>query len=155
MPYLGEKYHMHIVGFGSGEDTKNVKEDISRLANNCKCKVTYDGLLSGEEYIRFLQSCHIGMSTQNPKGDYNDTSFPSKILSYLANGLHVVSIKIPVVEKSAIGNLMHFYNENDGESVAAAISNVDINAQYDSREIIQNLDRAFVLKAKDLMENIK
>lgn len=152
VPYLNEKYHMHILGFGSADDTKNVTDEIERLSKKCKCKVTYDGLLSGEEYIKFIQSCHIGMSTQNPDGGYNDTSFPSKILSYMANGLYVVSVKIPVVEKSAIGTLMHFYNKNNGKMIADVISDIKIDSHYNSRKVIKDLDEKFV---KDLMRLLK
>ncbi len=138
VPHLDSNYHMHIIGFGNEEDTKNVKSEIERLSQNCECKVTYDGLLTGEYYIRFLQSCHIGMSTQNPEGGFNDTSFPSKILSYMANGLSVVTIRIKVLEESEINSNMFFYENNNGELIAQAIKSVELN--NNNRDIIANLD---------------
>ena len=99
-----------------------------------KAKITYDGLLSGEEYIKFIQSCDIGLSTQNPNGKYNDTSFPSKILSYMANGLRVVSVRIPVVEESGIGKCVCYYDEQTPENIAKAIKSIDFSEEYDSRK---------------------
>ena len=87
---LDFNYHIHIIGFGTEKDKKSLQDSIVKLAKTTSCKVTYDGLLSGEEYIRFIQSCHIGLSTQNPDADFNETSFPSKVLSYMSNGLRVV-----------------------------------------------------------------
>lgn len=101
--YLPENYHIHILGFGSETDVQNMQKHISEIADECLCKVTYDGLMAGEDYIQFIQSCDIGLSTQNPDATFNETSFPSKILSYMANGLRVVSIRIPAIEESAIG----------------------------------------------------
>lgn len=155
VPYLNEKYHMHILGFGGAKETKDVTDEIKRLSETCECKVTYDGLLSGEEYVRFIQSCDIGMSTQNPDGGFNDTSFPSKVLSYLANGLRVVSVRIPVVEKAAIGSLIHFYNENNGKMIADAIYEVDISLSYNSRQVIKNLDSEFTTEIKNVLEKMK
>ncbi|MBQ3524275.1 MAG: glycosyltransferase [Clostridia bacterium] len=152
IPYLNSKYHMHIIGFGNKEDTESVKNEIERLSQIYECKVTYDGMLIGEDYIRFLQSCNIGMSTQNPEGEFNDTSFPSKILSYLANGLHVVSVRIPVVENAEIGSIIHYYNENNGKQIADAILDISMNASYNSRKIIKNLNNEFVATIKNILE---
>lgn len=149
---LDFNYHIHILGFGSEADTKMMKDTISELTKKCDCKITYDGLLSGEEYIKFIQSCDIGFSTQNPDAEFNDTSFPSKVLSYLANGLRVVSIKIEAIERSKIGNLMYFYDENTPKAIANAVKKVDINDKYDSREVIRELDKKFIEALGDLLE---
>lgn len=146
VPFLSSQYHMHILGFGSPEETKGVLDEIKRLSETCECKVTYDGLLSGEEYIRFLQSCDIGMSTQSPDGEFNDTSFPSKVLSYLANGLYVVSIEIPVVKRAEISDLISFYKNSSGDEIAQAIQSVSFSDDYDSRARIALLDKKFVEK---------
>ena len=98
--YLTEKYHLHIIGFG---EIENLKDHIKKHNQTNKCKVTYDGVLSGADYISFLQSCHIGLSTQTMEGEYLQTSFPSKVLSYLSLGLRVVSCYVDCVSKSKIG----------------------------------------------------
>lgn len=138
--YLPENYHIHILGFGSDDETENMKKIIDETAKCSAAKVTYDGLLSGEDYVRFIQSCDIGLSTQEPTAAFNSTSFPSKILSYMANGLRVVSIRIPAIEKSAVGSELYFYDEQTPEQIAEAIMNIDVYAQYDSRAFIEQLD---------------
>lgn len=140
---LDSNYHIHILGFGNEKDKKRMIEKIEELSKQCECKITYDGLLSGEEYIRFIQSCDIGLSTQNPDAEFNNTSFPSKILSYMANGLRVVSIRIPAIEGSAVGKYISYYNEQTPEKIADAIRAIDFSQKYDSRKILSDLDKSF------------
>lgn len=140
---LDANYHIHILGFGNEKDKKRMIDKIEELSKRCECKITYDGLLSGEEYIRFIQSCDVGLSTQNPDAEFNNTSFPSKILSYMANGLRVVSIRIPAIEGSAVGKYISYYNEQTPEKIADAIKAIDFSQEYDSRKIILDLDKSF------------
>lgn len=141
--FLSENYHIHLLGFGSQEDVDNMKKIILETSKKTKCTVTYDGLKSGEEYIRFIQSCDIGLSTQNPDADFNGTSFPSKILSYMSNGLRVVSIDIPAIQSSGIGDYIYYYEKQTPEEVAKAIQKIDINDDYNARKIIYDLDKKF------------
>lgn len=150
--YLPSNYHIHILGFGSDEDKNNMLELIEKLSKSCSCGISYDGLLSGEAYIRFIQSCDIGLSTQNPDAAFNATSFPSKILSYMANGLRVVSIRIPAIEGSAIGEYMHYYDVQKPQDIAKAIMHTDINTPYDGREIIEELNQKFQRDMRKLLE---
>lgn len=141
--FLDENYHVHILGFGEDNDKKILLQKIDEINALSKCKVTYDGLLSGEEYIKFIQSCDIGLSTQNPNAVFNMTSFPSKVLSYLANGLRVVSVKIEAVKNSQVGDILYYYDKQTPQEIAAAIQAVDMRTEYDSRKKIQELDRKF------------
>lgn len=113
-----------------------------------KAAITYDGLKKGIEFIEFLQSCHIGLSTQKPDGEYNDTSFPSKVLTYMSNGLAVVTIRIPVLEKSAIADALTFYETPNGKVLADAIKHC--NYQQSSRELLDILDKTFKQNLKTL-----
>lgn len=149
--YLSEKYHVHILGFGNTEEIDNIKKVVLQTNEKSYATVSYDGVLSGEEYIQFLQKCHIGMSTQNPDANFNATSFPSKILSYMANGLRVVTIKIPAVETSEVGNDLYYYDKQEPEKIAEAIMSVDLNDGYDSRKKIAELDRKFREDLKELL----
>ena len=116
-----------------------MKNLVDKISKRSAAKVSYDGLLMGEDFIRFIQSCDIGLSTQNPNAAFNATSFPSKILSYMANGLRVVSIRIPVVEQSQIGDSLFYYDEQNPKQIAKAILSVDMKKQYDSRKLIAQL----------------
>lgn len=150
--FLPSNYHLHVLGFGSPADIKAIKSAIEETAKKSSAKVTMDGMLSGEEYIRFIQKCHIGLSTQNPSEAFNATSFPSKILSYMANGLRVVSIRIPVVESSDVANMLYYYDEQTPENIAKAIMTVDIAAPYDSKALLSQLDVKFKMEIKNLIE---
>lgn len=150
--FLSENYHMHILGFGNEEETKSMKDLISEVSKKSVATVTYDGLLSSEEYIRFIQSCDIGLSTQNPDAAFNATSFPSKILSYMSNGLRVVSIRIPAIEGSAIGKYMYYYDKQTPEEIAKAIMTVNLNDDYNGRQVISKLDAEFSYDIAKLME---
>ena len=153
--FLDERYHVHIIGFGSKKDTENAVAAVKETAAECTCQLTYDGCLSGEDYIRFLQSCQIGLSPQNADAKFNDTSFPSKVLSYLANGLRVVSIQVPSIARSAVGELISFYSESTPKAIAQAILNVDMAKPYDSRAKIETLHEGFVQKIQSLLEAVQ
>lgn len=151
--YLPNNYHIHIIGFGSKRDTEQLKNKINEIKSKTEATITYDGLFSGEDYIQFLQKCDIGLSTQIPDAEYNNTSFPSKILSYMANGLRVVTVRIEAIEKSAIGNAVYYYNEQTPKAIAEAIIAIDINEPYNSRKLINELDVEFTKNIKELLEN--
>lgn len=148
--YLSDKYHLHIIGFGETEKLCSV---INMYNKDNKCKVSYDGVLSGVEYIKYCQSCHIGLSTQSMDGSYLKSSFPSKILSYLSMGLRVVSGYIDCVSQSKIGNFISYYNEDNPEEIAKAIMSIDISQNFDSRNIIQNCNKEFINDIQKLLED--
>ena len=149
--WLPEYYHVHILGFGSEKDTKELCALIEEINEVSAAKVTYDGLLSGEDYIRFLQRCQIGLSTQNPDAAFNDTSFPSKILSYMANGLRVVTVRIPAIEGSAVGDDVIYYEEQTPDKIAQAILSVDFGDGYDGRKKIEELNKIFIAELHELL----
>ena len=119
--FLPAGYHVHILGFGSDRQKQALLDQIAQLQPACRCALSYDGVKQGEAYTRFLQRCQIGLCTQIPEGAYLKTSFPSKILGYMANGLRVVSARIPSVERSAVGDLLCYYDAQTPQAIAAAI----------------------------------
>lgn len=139
--HLPSNYHIHICGFGSPEDTKNIINIINEVSARSRASVSFDGLKRGGEYINFLQSCDIGLSTQDPFAKFNGTSFPSKILSYMGNGLSVVSIDIPAIRGSRIGQYISFYQTQDAKSIAKAIIEVDV--RNNNIDIVSNLADQF------------
>lgn len=150
--FLPENYVVHILGFGNEKDIKEIEELIDKTNESSKAKAVYEGVRSGEEYTEFLQKCHIGMSTQNPDADFNATSFPSKILSYMANGLRVVTVKIPAIESSDVGNELYYYKNQSPECIAETIKKIDFNDNYDSRKIIESLNEKFIKDLSDLLK---
>lgn len=151
---LPEDHHVHIIGFGTEKDTAEIKAMIAEVSKRSAAKLTYDGLLQGEDYKRFLQSCDIGLSTQIPDAAFSGTSFPSKILSYLSNGLRVVSVRVPAVETSAIGGSIGYYDEQTPQSIADAIMRVDVNDGHDPREELRRLSEDFEKDLKKVLESV-
>lgn len=149
---LDKNYVVHICGFGEKTDEEALKELIQKSNKENSCKVFFHGLLKGDEYISFLQSCHIGLSTQNPGAVFNATSFPSKILSYLANGLSVVSIRIPAIVQSEVGDYITYYEEQTPEAIANAIKNAPINEDF--RDVVFRLSNKFDRKLIELKNSI-
>ena len=149
--FLPENYHIHIIGFGSEDQLKSIKQAVKKTNEISTSTVSYDGLLRGEKYVEFLQKCHIGLSSQNPKAEYNDTSFPSKILSYMANGLRVVTVRIKAIELSSIGNAVNYYEEQNPEEIAEVIRNLSFNDSYDNKRIIKELDEKFCTNLLELL----
>lgn len=150
--FLDSGYHIHILGFGSDADVSSINDTIKRVSVKTDCSVTYDGCLAGEKYERFIQKCHIGLSTQNPQADFNDTSFPSKIFTYMSNGLRVVSADIPVVRTSAVNDYMNYYSEQTPEGIADAIKSVPATSLFDPRQVIDKLNADFKNDIKTVIQ---
>lgn len=153
--FLNDSYHLHILGFGNQPDIENLKEKIQEVSQKTACLITYEGVLYGEEFQAFLQRCHIGLSTQNPDKKYNDTSFPSKVLVYLTNGLRVVSASIPVVLGSTVGELVDYYQENSPGEIARVISKVFSSEKRSPKEQLLEIDRKFTQELDRLFINDK
>lgn len=144
--HLSSKYHIHILGYGEQKEIDRITEIERRLCNERKTNaatLTYEGLLSGDKYIQFLQSCDIGLCTQDPNASFTATSFPSKILSYLANGLNVVSSRVPSIKNSLIGDMLFYYDEQTPEEVARKISTIKLKNKEIYRNRVRQLDQTF------------
>lgn len=149
--FLDSRHHVHIIGSGSASDTDSVVRMIGEVSSQSDCRVTFDGSLSGVEYTTLIQSCDIGLSTQTSSARFSATSFPSKVLSYMSNGLRVVSSRVPVVEDSGVGDLVYYYDVDDPQRVAEAILNIDFSQHYDSRARLRALDASFTEDLARLM----
>ena len=149
--HLSDKYHLHILGFGNKKQREDIINKIEETNRLSKAKITYDGCLKGEEYTRFIQGCHIGLSTQSPQAEFNLTSFPSKILVYLSNGLRVISVRLPAIELSSIGKAVYYYENSNPLCIAEAIMKVDITDSYDGKGLLNELHKNFIKDIKKLL----
>lgn len=152
--FLDERYHLHVLGGGTADEVQNIKKLVKKASAATQCTITYDGFFNGKNYLKFLQKCHIGLSTQNPYEQFNQSSFPSKVLVYMANGLRVVSIKAPAVCDSSVKDYVWFCDEATPQSVAETIKIIDLNAPYDGRKIISNLDSGFLESLERLLKDL-
>ncbi|MBQ9151952.1 MAG: LicD family protein [Clostridia bacterium] len=150
--YLPASYHVHILGAGTPDNLERMKQQMEEIRSACACTLTYDGILRDQAYTDFLHRCHIGLSTQDPAGDFNATSFPSKILAYMACGLRVVSARIPAVEHSGVGECLYYYGEQTPQAIAEAIKAVNLSDAYHGKRVINRLDREFLRELKELLQ---
>lgn len=155
MKYLPSNYKLHVLGFGNEEDIQKIKSKMQAINSIFGEKCEFCGEMHGEEYYSFLQKCNIGLSTHQyfPSDMLSaDYSFPSKILTYMANGLKVVAQKIESLTNSSISDFITYYIDPKPEEIAKAIISVNTNDGYDGRKIISKLDQSFCCEIKKLLE---
>lgn len=150
MKYLPNIYRLNILGFGDYNDIVKLKGLIWE-ANMHGKECHYFGTKVGEEYDWILSNCDIALNPQY-QGQYMNTAFPSKILSYLSHNLRVVSTRIKSVELSLLSPLITFPNEDSAKSFANAIMSIDLKQPYDSVAKVKELDCVFI---KEIGEFLK
>ena len=137
---LSEDYILHILcGSYSEKALNEFQKKLLDEASEIKCDVVFEGAKFGEEFYRFLNKCDIGLATQND-GDFSNTSFPSKILTYLGCGLTVVAPPIDAVRLSPVGDLVSYYSSFSPEDVAKAIEGCVNKEDVNVKCIIDELD---------------
>lgn len=138
--YLPENYVVHILGFGEKE---HLKEVIEENRDKRKCEIIYEGLYKGDEYIKFISKCDIGLNLMTMREDLNNTAFPSKLTLYLACGLKVVSCRVKVLEMSKMAEGLTFYDIDDPEVIAKTVVDVDLKNADNNEYMMQKLDKEF------------
>lgn len=146
--FLPANYHLHICGFGDSVEVENICKEINLKG---KGKVTFEGMLRGADFTKMIQKCSIGLSTQDPSAAFNNTSFPSKILTYFSNGLKVVTVRIPVVESSGVGDSVFYYSEQNPKLIAAAIMEASKSNKGSVTSKLVKLDKEFRVALLNLL----
>lgn len=123
--FLPDNYIMHLLGFGSASDINELKKEIEQINKTSKCQIIFEGKKIGQEYIDFMTSCDIGLSTQKNEGEYLLYTFPSKVLSYMGMGLRVVAARMDCLTMSSISPFIDYYDDDKPELIAKAILNID------------------------------
>lgn len=149
--YLPEKYRIFIAGYGTPKQIQVVKERIKDLPQP-HCEVFFEGLLTGSAYENLLNQCDIGLCLQDPNASYTQTSFPSKILVYLAHGLRVLSIRIPAIEQSEIGDLLYYCDEVKPETIAKRLRAISLDEEFYGAERLKQLDFSFCHSLQNFIE---
>ena len=149
--FLDANYAMHILGGGSDLQVDAIKGAVEEAnASSRGCKITYEGLKSGREFDEFVQSCHIGLSPQNPTASFNGTSFPSKVFMYLSNGLDVVSVDLPVFE-GELRDALTLCPDNAPETLAKAIEKSLSGPKTSPAELLAKLDERFTRELQTIV----
>lgn len=125
--YLSGNYVMHIAGFGNQSDVNDLKYLIEKINSYGNCQIIFEGFLQGENLVSLLQQCHIGLVAQSNDKEFTETSFPSKIYTYLTNSLIVVSLYNNLISSSPIYKLLFTYKDNNPEKIAEFINSIDIS----------------------------
>ena len=152
--YLPDNYIIHICGFGSEEEKNLIKSVVEKLKDK-GYNINYEGLLKGQDYLDMLHKCQIGLSPQDPNSKFNNTSFPSKILSYMSAGLAVVSINIPSIEGSKVGKYICFYDSQIPEEIAKSIMRCDISQGERNKDVIASLDADFQREMDRCIQSVR
>lgn len=149
--YLDEKYEVRIIGFGSKADINRIMKLIEVVSKKTKCQITYEGVFKGDDYLRYIQKCDIGVCIQNPDDEFNKYEFPSKILSYMSNGLNVVINKLEQIENSRISKYVTFVDGTEPQKIALSIKKTS-NNKYNSKKILEILDNDFEKELKKIIK---
>lgn len=148
---LPENFIVHILGGGNKKDLDKLKEiidDINKEKNRNACE--YHGVLIGEDYSNFMFNCQIALNPQI-EGEYMNTAFPSKVISYLSHNLRVVSTRINSIEKSKLSYLITFSEDDQPSSIVKAVMSIDFQSTYNSASEIQKLNNEFVININRLL----
>lgn len=148
---LPENFIVHILGMGNKKDLDKLIEiinSVNKEKNRTACE--YHGVLLGKDYSNFLFNCQIALNPQI-EGEYMNTAFPSKVISYLSHYLRVVSTRINSIEKSQLSHLISFSKDDQPESIVNSILSLNLEAHFDSASEIQKLNDEFVIKLNRLL----
>ena len=146
---LDTKFRLIVCGWGNHEEVSLV-QSMAHEVNTEKGEeqITYRGFVpnTSQEYRNLLLSSHIGLSTQNPDGDYNTTSFPSKIFEYMRYGLIVVSTPLKVVETLPIARCVTTIQTYSPQGIAEAIRKASNETPQSQFHFLQEMHNLFLQK---------
>ncbi|SPH24091.1 2-deoxystreptamine glucosyltransferase [Defluviimonas aquaemixtae] len=108
--------HFLIVGFGP--ELPNVEADVKR--RGLEAHFTFTGPLYGEDLLRALNSCDIGVSP-DPRNAMNDISTMNKVMEYMTLEKPVVQFDLKEGRASA-GEASLYARGNDPEDFAVKIA---------------------------------
>lgn len=136
--FLSDDFIIHILSGSYSETALSKFEDyIKTLKQKTNCEIVFEGAKFGDEFFSFLSRCDVGLATQND-GAFSNTSFPSKILTYMGCGLSVVAPPIDAVRFSPIGSDVSEYKVFTGNAVADAVKRLP--KTNNNRERVKELD---------------
>lgn len=141
--YLPENFHVHITGFGNDVVIAELRSLAESVQKKSKAEITFHGFISREELNELMQKCHVGLCTQPPHTKLNATSFPSKILNYMANGLVVLCGKNEAITSSYVSDIVAYYDSEDLKDIALAVVEASKIEGYKCRDRLIQLDKVF------------
>lgn len=143
-PLLSDRYAMHILGFGNEQNLNILKKRINEINAISKCKVSYDGYKKGDELSQFLFKCHIGLSSNVMRPNFANNTFPSKVITYMCHDLAVVLGYAKAFYDVPISQKWSFFMDYSPQSIADAITKIDVPKQGEYTDILNLHDKAVV-----------
>lgn len=107
-----KKFDIYIYGYGSDKNISNLKSKIESSNKKYMTKVYYKGCLPQSKLIMSIQNYQIGLVLQ-PRRSFSETSFPSKILTYISAGLFPICSYSKPIENWVTTNNIGYVHKND------------------------------------------
>lgn len=153
MKKLPNKYKLHILGGGKSHSIEELNNKISKInARKGYESIIYNGILHGEEFTNYLLKCDIALNLQH-QGEYMNTAFPSKVITYLSHNLKVISTPIESIMMSRVSQYIHFSKSDEPEDFIETIIKTELSDTKKYSNIINDLDIEFVFNLKKLLLN--
>ena len=108
-----KKYTLDLFGFGLDDDIKDLIEQIRECNLVSQTKVRYMGELPHKDLVSNLTNYDVGLATQYIGTEFSASSFPSKILTYLSAGLHIVCATSMAVNRWDFKSAIFIYTKAD------------------------------------------
>lgn len=150
--HLDEDIETRIIGFGSEDDVKYVTNRISALNLSGK-EIKFDGTKTGKDYREYLQQCDIGLCVQDDTDIFNRYEFPSKVISYMANGLNVITNDLIQIKTCELADYINIVVSRDAAEMASYI-NKRLFKFIDAHEAIEKANIDFRDGLKSLVSKI-
>ena len=112
--------------------------------------VKYVGLLPQEQFDELLLHADIALNLQR-EGEYGGFLFPSKILTYLAYELPVVTTPGQSICKSALSEQLFITPDYRIDSIVKTIESMDLSRPHNYRQTLQSMDAEFKAALKELI----
>ena len=153
MRYLPDNYRLLLSGPVSKEDKENFEKTIRQVNSERGREVcTYMGILSDEKYRELLLNADVALNPQK-EGGFGEFVFPSKILTYMAYNLPVVSTKGKSIVESQLACYINFADDFSPRSVAEAVKKINTEKTVDYRKVLSQLEYDFQIKLKNRIES--
>lgn len=141
--YLNDQFEIRIIGYCESYDEEILMSRISESNQTNTCKIIFDGVKYGAEYTEYVQSCELGLVVQDMDAPFNANSFPSKILSFIANGLEVLAPDIPTIATSPFASSLYLYHDESAQEIAKIVKGIDFSQRRCHPQILDTLKTEF------------
>ena len=148
---LPARYSLTISGSvdaGSKDDFLSLIQEIN-IEKGFNC-VKYVGLLPQEQFDELLLHADVALNLQR-EGEYGGFLFPSKILTYLAYELPVVTTPGESICKSALSDQLFITDDYRIDTIIQTIEAMDLSKQNNYRQTLQKMDAEFKAALKELI----